>query len=352
MVKLKADSVPWSQRRRRLQLITQGLIAVIVSVLAFWWVFQETDTEKMRANLEQSSLLAVLTFLLGHLVLHVFRVLRWAMYIRHLRPETSNRAIFAAANIGIAATFLLPLRLGEFVRPTLIQRSGVRFGSAIASIVVERIADGLCSVGMFFIFFSFVPDSAPIPDELTQLSVGAAIAFGGGLIFLIAAAIAREPVLGLTQNVLQRISPHLAQRIVHLIRTFLDGLAALGSPWRAAVYILLTIIYWGGSGFLIWLLAASYQPELPVVSGLFTISVLIFAIMIPAGPAFAGTFEVGFKLGFGAFGLEPTSTIVIAVVAHVTQLLAMGIFILTGIMLAEPSQRSTHLASSTSPSGD
>ncbi|MBX2811478.1 MAG: flippase-like domain-containing protein [Myxococcales bacterium] len=317
----------------------QAIIALIVSVLSIWWVFKGADADKMWTNLAQSSASAITIFLLGHLILHGFRVLRWGLYINHIQPNISNRSILAAANLGIGATFLLPLRLGEFVRPTLINRAGVRFGSAVASIVVERIADGLCSVGMFFIFFSFVPDSAPLPDKLTQLSSGAAIAFGGGLLFLIAAAFARVPVLGMTRRILQRVSPSLADKAVSLIETFLDGLAALGSTWRALVYITLTVVYWGGSGILIWLLAASYQPDIPLVSGLFTIAVLVFAVMIPAGPAFAGTFEVGFTLGFGAFGLDPNIIIVIAVVAHVVQFIATGLIIFVGVMVAQPDQR-------------
>ena len=327
-----------SQRNNGLRFVIQAVVAVLVSILALWWVFKETDISEMQENLAKSSIWTVVVFGLGQLFFHIFRIVRWGMYIRPLGPEVSNRAIFAAANIGIASTFFLPFRLGEFIRPTLINRAGVRFGAAVASIVVERIADGLCSVGMFFIFFSFVPESSPIPAELTQLSTGAAIAFGGGLVFLILAAVWRGPVLGLTKLILERISPSLAERVVGLISTFLDGLAALGSPWRAFLYIALTIGYWSGSGLLIWLLAANYQPELPVVSGLFTISVLVFAVMIPAGPAFAGTFELGFKFGFGAFGLDPSSIIVIAVIAHVVQLLSMGIFLCAGIIAAEPNQ--------------
>ena len=262
-----------------------------------------------------------------------------ALYIQPLNPDISPKAIVAAANLGIGLTFMLPLRLGEFIRPTLIQRAGLSFGSAVASVVVERIADGLCAVGMFFLFFSFLPETAPIPDTLTQLSLGALLVFGSGLLFLIAAGLSRRLVLGATTNILERVSPALAEKVVHLISTFLDGVAILGSPLRASLYLLLTVLYWGGSGVLIWLLARSYSPDIPLVSGLFTMAVLVFAVMIPAGPAFAGTFEVGFKLGFGAFGLDSDAVVVTAVVAHVAQVLSICILIATGVALAEPRQR-------------
>lgn len=323
---------------RGARIALQAVVALVVTIGALWWVFHDADLDAMAKSLEKASPAAVIAFGVGQLFLHLFRVIRWGLYIRPLGPDISNRALFAAANIGIAGTFLIPLRLGELLRPALIQRSGVPFVSGVASVFVERIADGLCAVGMFFIFFSFVPDSAPIPDELTRLSTGAAVAFGGGLVFLIAAAWAREPVLGLARRILERISTSLADRVLGLVEAFLDGLAALGSVPRAAAFIALTIGYWGGSGVLIWLLAASWQPTLPLVSGLFTVAVLVFAVMIPAGPAFAGTFELGFKLGLGAFGLDASSVIVVAVVAHVVQLLTMVLILGSGLMAAEPRQ--------------
>lgn len=323
---------------RRLRRVIQFTLAIVVSLVALWLAGRGADLEDIQHTLSKSSILVIGAFGVGQLLIHGFRIVRWGIYLRALEPSLSGRAIFAASNLGTAATFFLPFRIGEFVRPVMINRSGVPFGGAVASIVVERIADGLVSVAMFFVFFSFVPENSSLPDELTQLSTGAAVAFGGALIFLVAAAFAREPVLGLTGSLLRRISPVFAERVVGLISTFLEGLAALGNLWRACAYIALTVAYWVGNGLLTWMLAASYQPDLPVVSGLFTISVLVFAVMIPAAPAFAGTFQLGFKLGFGAFGLDASSTVVISVVAHLMQLVMMASLVGLGLMAAEPGQ--------------
>lgn len=321
-----------------LQILIKVAIAVGVSVVALWWACQEISLDRAVKYLQSSSSFAVLTFLIGNVILHIFRVLRWALYISPLNPQLSLRAIISAANLGIGSTFLLPLRLGEFVRPALIQRAGLPLGNAVASIVVERIADGMCSVGMFFLFLSFVPSSAPISDELRSLSGMATIFFLACLILLVVSVLAKELVLTTVGHILSVISTTFSDKVVHLAATFLDSLLVLRSPWRSVPYLLLTCLYWGGSGILIWLLASSYQSDLPIVSGLFTISILVFAVMIPAGPAFAGTYEIGFQFGFRAFGLDPDLTIVIAIVAHIVQIFAVIFFIATGFLLAEPRQ--------------
>lgn len=333
-----AEPTPDRGRARR-RTAVQGTLAVLVSLGALWWAFQDAELGRMSDTLRRSNLWVVAAYTVGLLGLHLLRVLRWGMHIRAISPTVSVRVLGAAANVGIPATFFLPLRLGEFVRPMMLHRSGVHFGSSVASIVVERVADGLCSVGMFFVFFSFVPETSPVPEELTRLSSVATAGFLGALAFLVAAALAREPVLGLTRLLLGRVSRTLADRVVGLVGTFLDGLAALGSAWRAALYIGLTAAFWLGNGLITWWLAASYEPSLPVSSGLFTISILVFAVMIPAGPAFAGTFEVGFKLGFGAFGLDATSAIVVAVVAHILQIATMALLLGLGLGAAESRLR-------------
>ncbi|MEO1227843.1 MAG: hypothetical protein AAFZ18_02985, partial [Myxococcota bacterium] len=83
----------------------------------------------------------------------------------------------------------------------------------------------------------------------------------------------------------------------------------------------------------------------------FTVAVLVFAVMIPAGPAFAGTFELGFKLGLGAFGLGASSVIVVAVVAHVVQLITMVVILGAGLMAAEPRQLVRSRPPETAPTG-
>lgn len=334
------------------RLVIQGLFALLVTAVALWWAFHDADLDAMRTTFAESSPWIIGGFFFGQIALHALRILRVGLFIRPITPSISARAIFAAANLGIAATFLIPLRLGEFVRPMLLQRSGVPFGSAVSSVVVERIADGLCAVGLFFVFVGYVPMSDLDPKDAQSLRTASQLAsliFGSALVFLVAAALAREPVLGLTRNLIGRISPTLADRIVGLIATFLDGLSALGSAWRSGAFIILTVAYWVGSGLLIWMLAYSYDDQLPLVAGLFCVSVLVFMVMIPAGPGFAGTFQAGFKLGFLAFGLGASEIAVIAVIAHVMQLLAMGLFVGAGAMAAEPEQLGRRVSPEVNP---
>ena len=129
--------------------ILKGLVALIISVAAFWWAFHDVDMTEIKERLSHSSPMILILFFLSQIANHVLRTWRWALLVKPL-GSASTRAIFAASSIGFPATFFLPLRLGEFARPAMIRRSGVPFAGAMASVVVERVADGLFNIGLFF----------------------------------------------------------------------------------------------------------------------------------------------------------------------------------------------------------
>ena len=103
----------------------------------------------------QISIVHVLGYLVALGVIHVLRAIRWEPLIR---PLLSNKLSLARLNaisaVGFMAIFLLPLRLGEFVRPYLVkkERPDTSMSSLLGSVALERIADGL--VVTLFLFLA------------------------------------------------------------------------------------------------------------------------------------------------------------------------------------------------------
>ena len=61
-----------------------------------------------------------------------------------LLEKIDQWSLFSITSVGFMAINLLPVRMGEFVRPYLIsQKSSIRLGSSLATIVVERVFDML-----------------------------------------------------------------------------------------------------------------------------------------------------------------------------------------------------------------
>ena len=71
--------------------------------------------------------------------------------------------------------------------------------------------------------------------------------------------------------------------------------------------------------------------------------------MIPAGPAFAGTMEAGFRLGLTPYGVTSSEAAVVAIAAHALHLILMAAFAGAGMMVADAQSTSTALPSKDTP---
>src|SRR5215217_5729736 len=80
---------------------------------------------------------------------YLLRAWRWRVLMRPL-GGAAFRTAFRTSVIGFAASFLLPARAGEVLRPYLLARQeGLNAASTFATVIVERLLD-LCTVlGLF-----------------------------------------------------------------------------------------------------------------------------------------------------------------------------------------------------------
>lgn len=329
---------PAEKKRSPIMWAIQIFVALAVSVVALWFSFRNVDLSDLLGRLADSDFGVIALYALAQVAIHVVRVFRWSLLIRPLGPA-SKRAIFSSASVGIPAAMFLPLRLGEFVRPVMISRAGIPFGGAMASVVAERLADGLTNVGLFFLLIAMLPGTSPLSDDLRLMSRIALIGFGGACAVLVVIAWVRTPALRIVNKILHPISPRFAARLDRLLNTFIDGLHPLSQPSRLAGFVFLTALYWGINGAMTTVLARSYGIDVPWIAGPFAVVIVVFAVTIPAGPAFTGTLQAGFLLGLAPFGVSAKQAALVSTAVWLTQIVMQSVVLLVGVLTAEPRQR-------------
>lgn len=307
-------------------------MGVAISAAALWWVSRDVTWSELLLRLQRFPVWTLVTYAFLQLVLQAFRVLRWWLMVREVGGR-SFRATVVAANIGIPATVFLPLRLGEWVRPALISRQGVPFGSALATILVERLVDAILCVGVFFCLFPFVPATQGLSGVVQALAAVGGALFALGLGLVIAAWFAREPIVRWVSWMLGPFPKRLSARLIQLLTDFLDGLKRIGTGRRLLLYLAVTLTYWLVGWLATDLLIRQSLSGMAWYVAPFTVSAVVFAMLVPA-PANAGTLEAGFRFGLGAFHVEPASALAIALVSHVTQLLMFGVVWVVGMSMA------------------
>lgn len=271
---------------------------------------------------------------------HVLRILRWGILVRALGP-VSWRKVGSIGAFGYLCITALPLRLGEFVRPVLVRgEGGVTASGALATVVVERVIDGVIFVGLFFVFVSLLPPTGNDSVELVKVGAyGAGIFFGGLLIVLTAAYIKRDATVRLLTRIGNRIHQGLTTKAIGLLEAFLDGLRVLPDRKRLGGFLGITAIYWLLQGVGIKLMAEACQiHDMSWIGSFALLTVLVVGIMVPAGPGYTGSFELAVKASFALLVLSPESRsqiVVFTLVLHVAQVAVQMLFGLAVLLTGE-----------------
>ena len=117
------------------------------------------------------------------------RSYRWSVLLRPLL-KVSTADVAPITVVGFMANNVLPLRTGEIVRAyALSKRFGVRKTSALATIAVERLFDGLTMLGFMLAAATVVG----FTSELRSLAIVAFVLFAVALIGLFALTARRQP---------------------------------------------------------------------------------------------------------------------------------------------------------------
>src|SRR5919201_5939255 len=88
------------------------------------------------------------------------RSVRWGLLLPQQSVPTTT--LFRTLVVGFTANNVLPVRMGELARAYLLARwRGVPYGATLASLVLERILDGLSLALLLLVSLRLLPSAAP-----------------------------------------------------------------------------------------------------------------------------------------------------------------------------------------------
>jgi len=256
--------------------------------------------------------------------------------------------ILTIGSIGFMGIDLLPVRLGEFVRPVLLQRrAGVPLGAGMATIVAERIMDLIAVQLALLLALAW----AELPSVYIPL-LGREVNLGveGRNVALLALAVLGLPAFGLVLagkrglavlQVLARLLPRrLGSLALSLAASFQDALRSIGRPLALFQAAGLTVVAWTLNVLVLWsLLFALGITTLGTTGAPFgfpeaTVVMLVVAvcIMLPAPAGGLGVFEAGGVAGLMIYNVTNDTAGAFAISLHATH---VGVIVVIGaVMLA------------------
>lgn len=317
---------------RRLAKILLGL-AVSAGLLVY--LFRDVDLRDVGRRIIDTHWGLLAASIALNLVALWTRSRRW----RYLFPPGSGVShLLAGVVIGYTGNNLLPLRAGEALRAYVIARRGQRIWTTVATIVVERVLDGL-AVGLILLYLLVW---VSIPRELGW---GVAVFLGAEAVLLtLVAFMAGAPDLTrrLVHAVLVRPAG-LARRVSRVLDTFNEGLRGIRTPRHAVPIVAWSVANWMLWALSMWAALHATRLPLPFIAAWTVLAFVALGVSLPSSPGFAGVVQAAVVLALALFGIPRAEALSVSLVYHAAQFIpvtAWGLVLMVGeqMSLAEASR--------------
>ena len=279
------------------------VLALTVGLLAFFLRGVELGSVLEATRRADRGLLTVGVFVT--MATYALRAARWQYLLAPIGPTRFSTA-FRTTVIGFAASFLLPARPGEVLRPYLLARhEGLPPTAAFATIIVERLLD-LVTVLLLFAVFVVLVDPASLSGDpamygrvkLGGLLAGAAALSGLAVFFVLAGHPER---LGAWALRIERVLPEkLARTVAGFVETFAQGLAVMRQPGRLLVSLILSFPLWLSIAAGIWVSSRAFHMTFSYLGSFLVMTLLVVGVAVPT-PGQVGGFQVAYKLAVTTF---------------------------------------------------
>lgn len=320
----------------------QLVLGVGLGIFLLWFVFRDTDWEKVFVAVRGSSWAGLAGFEALVFLTFLLRVQRWSYIVRTAKPVTFGH-LFSATQIGFLGNFVLPGRVGEIIRALVLSRlAALPFTKCFAFVALDRVTDlfGLMAV-LLVSAFAFHPKadiilpaeiySSPIPANVirsTAIMTGAAIVLVVGVFALL--YLNQRLVLRLSDALLGKISARISARVHELLGHFAEGLHVFRSAGDMAKSVGISILMWGVFVLTYAWLFSAFGMRIPWYGPFVCLSLLAIVISLPGAPGFVGQFHIA--IVGGLLIVQPSADLdvakAVAIMAHVGNLIPV---VLVGI---------------------
>jgi uncharacterized protein (TIRG00374 family) len=227
------------------------------------------------------------------------RAWRWHYLLKPLK-SIPTRIMFPITCIGYMGNNIYPARAGEVLRAVILKRrEGVPISASLATIIVERIFDGVVMLAFVFVNLAKLAEMANVSVPvgkweftIRDLAVWGSVAFFSALIVFLLAAMFPKITARIGQWFIDRLLPaRLRENTGGIMHKFLDGLESLRSPLNVLMVFVTSIIIWLLETVKYWFVMHAFGFSVSFYILMLMNGVVNLATTIPAAPGYLGTFD-------------------------------------------------------------
>lgn len=278
-------------------------MAIIISNTNFETVINST------INIKYSYLFPALIFYMSSFFV---RALRWQFILFPIKA-VSYSISYRIIIIGWMTNNILPARIGEIVRAYLIgKKEKISKTSSLATIVLERVFDGITLLIILLIFSI----SLPLPNLIKDIVI-----FSSCLFFIALSALLSLRFFGSRMARFLHVIPERFQKkiLIHF-DNFNSGLRVLSLNGIAFLKLVVySIVIWLLEGSMYYFVLESFGLNLDFYVAFFLLAVVNLGILVPAAPGYIGTFQFFSIMALSIFGIDKNTGFSVSIVLHALQ---------------------------------
>jgi len=311
-------------------------LGALISVFFIWLALRGLHLDEFWDVVRQANYWWLLPGVAVYFVGVWVRAWRWHYLLGPIK-KIPTKTMFPITTIGYMGNNIYPARAGEVLRAVILKRrEQVPVSASLATIIVERIFDGV--VMLAFVFVN-LPELAKLTGasgfvgNIQQVAlIGTGIFLGALMLFLLAAM---YPHIAAKAGgwFIDRVLPErLREKVNDIMQKFLNGLASLRSPFNALMVFFTSVIIWLLETGKYWFVMHAFDFSVSFFALMLMNGIVNLATTIPSAPGYIGTFDAPGIAVLTAYGVDQATAAGYTLVLHVA--LWLPITLLGGYYLA------------------
>ena len=242
------------------------------------------------------------------------RVWRWHYLLRSIK-HIPIKSMWPPVVIGYMGNNVYPFRAGEIIRAYILKRKeGVSVSASLATILVERIFDGLVMLVFVLVSLRTVPN---LPTFLKQTVILGSAAFLGALLVLSAWAILPTRIQAIYRPLIDRFLPEkFRERAKDMADNFTHGLSSLRNVSDVLMVFVTSFVIWLLETVKYWFVMHAFAFTVSFFTLMLMNGVVNLATTLPSAPGYIGTFDGPGIEVLKIFGVDPAVAAAYTLVLH------------------------------------
>jgi glycosyltransferase 2 family protein len=299
----------------------QFWLGVLISILFIWLALRGLKLSDFWSAVKQANYIWLIPGIGVYFIGVWVRAWRWHYLLKPIK-EIPTKTMFPITTIGYMGNNIYPARAGEVLRAVILKRrEGVSVSASLATIIVERIFDGV--VMLAFVFLNLpeltkLKGASGFVGNIQQVAVvGTGVFLGALAVFLLAAMFPQVTAKAGLWFITHLLPTRLHEKVTNLTNKFLDGLASLRSPLNVLMVFFTSVIIWLLETGKYWFVMHAFNFKVSFFALMLMNGIVNLATTIPSAPGYIGTFDAPGIAVLTAYGVEHSIAAGYTLVLHV-----------------------------------